>query len=184
MIRYFDHVAKSWRALSIASLAFLVVPLFYAIYGGLKGVFEIESVLLLTLFALCFGALLYLVYSAFEISRQDRVKDFFSNMNLRSVGNGSLKLVDEYTNGWGRRVIITGVHQKKKIQIYHSYDKGISLNVLVQLENDFFEQASSVKVDKSVTSASLTKILDDAIVTSNDPKFGEIYWELKRRRRK
>lgn len=138
---------------------------------------------------LVMGSIVSLIFAWSEMGQLDDLRKSLSGIDLNKIRNGKLKLVDEYKNGWGRTVNVVGVFQNKKVKINYSRQKvnnrrELFLVFLVELENDFYEDAGEMQFTSSTNADAITKGLNDAITASNDPKFGEIYWELKRRRAK
>lgn len=183
---YWYHVSHSWKALLLIASVFQLVTVIYVVVTLFKGAFEFKMFLTIAGFGLLSGIIISLISAWVEIGQLDRIKTFFSDIKWHKLG-GNLKLIDEYRNGWGRSVMVTGTYQNKKVKIQHQYEKGskgrvVLLVVLVELEREFYEEAASVKFGSTSNELTITNLLNNAVTASKDPKFGEIYWELKRRR--
>jgi hypothetical protein len=168
---------------------FQLISLVYLAVSLVNGKFQLETLLAVGAFSLVMGVIVSFIFAWSELSQLDNIKKLLSGIDLNKIRNSKLKLIDEYKNGWGRTVNVVGISQNRKIKINYRHEKvnnrrQLLLVFLVELERDFYEEAGAMPFGYTTKTEAITYGLNNAIIASKDPKFGEIYWELKRRRTK
>lgn len=167
MDKLIQHIKGTRKSGYVLIGFFLLLPVVYTVGNIINNSFDTKTFLEVFTMALSLGVGLSLVIMAADYYTTEKLKTRLLKIETQKLGDGNLKLIDEYTN-WQRRIEMKGTLENKEIWINHRFEKGWwgqipYLDIYVEPLQDVLV---AIKVDKELKAEEINKKIVDALAAN------------------
>lgn len=167
MDKLIQHIKGTRKSGYVLIGFFLLLPLAYSVINIINNSFDAKTFFNVFTISLSMGVGLSLVIMAKDFYTTEKLKTRLTKIELQKLGDGNLRLIDEYTD-WRRRIEMKGTLENKEIWINHRFEKGWwgqipYLDIYIDPLQDVFV---AIKVDKELTAEEINKRIGDALAAN------------------